>query len=66
MDTLKSGHLLYSGHLVLSQCNAIAYNYFTPEIRTTLGPKCVRIKGCLFVFRIGGDESLAEVLTVPS
>ena len=34
MDTLKSGHLLYTGHFNWSHCNTNMY-YFTPEkIRT--------------------------------
>ncbi len=31
VDTLKSGHLFYSGHFVLSQRNKKVY-YFTPDL----------------------------------
>ena len=35
ISPLKSGHLLYTGHFIWSQCNTNMY-YFTPEIRTPL------------------------------
>ena len=35
VDTLKLGHLFYTGHFIWSQRSINVY-YFTPEIRTPL------------------------------